>query len=598
MGDRRGSGDSVVAFLSVAGVLGFVLLILHRDYPFIGHDYRYFIPHLLDTNLHLRLSGLGVQWYTPSFGGGLPAFPNPQHVQYSALQAAAYFMNPWTAVLATTAIVSALGCVALWRTLRRTLGLDARAAALAVTCFAGNGFLIEHMIVGHIGFQLFPLSAVMFDALTDRRRRPLANAALIGLSAAAMLHQAGFYLLIIIALSLVMSLLAVRLLRPETLSFGRIVFASGGGIALALAMAGPKIAATLALMRHFPRAIHDIYEVSALEAAVGLVAQLFGVMTVTPLLVVTGMDIDLVPAALWKLTGADRRYGMWELDTGVPIVVVVGVGVALGRIAMAAGREPRRVRTSLDTTGILLLAAFAWIVIELTLARGIVFAALKQLPVLSSLHVNHRFAAVFILPLILTAGVEFDRWRSSARLRALLPVLLLVAALSPLTYIAFPRRIHYRSFDAAPSIGVAEDIRHGAALPIERIDDLDDEATFANGASSLKPYEPMFGYNLDTFTPTTWIGRIDEVRDGRFNLTNPSSLVYPELNGVAPFERIAAGDRVSLEIFAARGQPAWRVPVWQRALNWAAVAALVFSLLALLARPFRRSAAVTSAVRG
>ena len=80
------------------------LTLIARDYPFIGHDYRYFIPRLIDTDLHLRLNGPWIQWYTPSFGSGIPAFPNPQHLQYSLVQALTYISNPWIAVLATTAI--------------------------------------------------------------------------------------------------------------------------------------------------------------------------------------------------------------------------------------------------------------------------------------------------------------------------------------------------------------------------------------------------------------------------------------------------------------------------------------------------------------
>jgi hypothetical protein len=72
-----------------------VLLNVGRDYPAVGHDFRYYIPRLLDTDLHIRINGMAVQWYTPTFGGGVPAFPNPQHLQHSVLQALTYFVNPY-----------------------------------------------------------------------------------------------------------------------------------------------------------------------------------------------------------------------------------------------------------------------------------------------------------------------------------------------------------------------------------------------------------------------------------------------------------------------------------------------------------------------
>ena len=72
-----------------------------RDYPMIGHDFRYFIPRLLDTLLHVRINGWSIQWYTPTFGAGLPAYPNPQHLQYSIVQLMTLIVDPWIAVLAT-----------------------------------------------------------------------------------------------------------------------------------------------------------------------------------------------------------------------------------------------------------------------------------------------------------------------------------------------------------------------------------------------------------------------------------------------------------------------------------------------------------------
>ena len=55
---------------AVATLLG----LASRDYPLVGHDFSYFIPRLVDTDLYVRINGLAIQWYTPSFGGGLPAF--------------------------------------------------------------------------------------------------------------------------------------------------------------------------------------------------------------------------------------------------------------------------------------------------------------------------------------------------------------------------------------------------------------------------------------------------------------------------------------------------------------------------------------------
>src|ERR1051325_8802100 len=98
-------------FVSTCGgiIILLIILIMNKDYPFVGHDYRYFIPRLIDTDLHISLNGLSIQWYTPSFGGGLPAFPNPQHIEYSIVQLLSIPFSPWLAILLSTAAISLVG---------------------------------------------------------------------------------------------------------------------------------------------------------------------------------------------------------------------------------------------------------------------------------------------------------------------------------------------------------------------------------------------------------------------------------------------------------------------------------------------------------
>src|SRR5262245_48529109 len=172
----------------------------------VGHDNRYYIPRLLDTDIHIRLNGLAIQWYTPSFGGGLPAFPNPQHLQFSPLQLFTYWMHPWAAVQLAMVLYAAVGFFVFFRYLASHMGLRREAAVLGGIFFVGNGFFIEHMIVGHVGFQMFPLGAVLLAALTDTYRRLSINASVVALTLAAMVFQAGIYLIVLLALSLALTL--------------------------------------------------------------------------------------------------------------------------------------------------------------------------------------------------------------------------------------------------------------------------------------------------------------------------------------------------------------------------------------------------------
>lgn len=558
-----------------------------RDWPLVGHDYRYFVPRLLDTDLHLRLNGLAVQWYTPTFGGGLPAFPNPQHLQYSLPQALTWLVDPWQAIILSVVVYACIGAYAMHRVLSRTLGFGALASAMGVLFWIGNGFLIERTIVGHVGFQVFPLGAVLLDAMTDRRRPVAANGGIVALAAAAMLYQAGFFTLVLLALSLLLTLLVIELLRRGVVKPARLAGSLAVGALLAVLMCAPKIAATLALMSHFPRLAADTFDIGPLQALAGLAAQLAGPMIAVPALLLTGLDPTYISTALLKLTGASVRVGMWEVDTGLSPVLLVFLAAG----AVGAAREvARHGLPAMDWHTKLVAAALvvtAWMAIEMTLARGLFYPLLRQLPILSSLHVNHRYAAAFIMPLTIVGALVIDRWTATAGRR--LPIVALTFALAaPFAYLAVPATVHLRTFDMTQSRADWSRIVSGERFPVTHIERVDDHDALSQQASSALPYEPLFGYALETFRPQFREGDVHQVTGGAFNMTNPASLVFPELNGLQPFDRIAAADAPSLEAFIERRQPAWRVPAAFSILNALALAALAVSVSALVAATVRR----------
>jgi hypothetical protein len=128
-----------------------------------------------------------------------------------------------------------------------------------------------------------------------------------------------------------------------------------------------------------------------------------------------------------------------------------------------------------------------------------------------------------------------------------------------------------------------KDILHGKISPVETIENIDGRQGFAPTASSIRAYEPIFGYLLEQFKPQIKPGEILHLEDGYFNMTNPASLVYPEINQTFPFERIKESDRQNLEVFLNRGQPVWSMPLTQKLLNWISVIATAACIYLLFA---------------
>jgi hypothetical protein len=543
---------------------------------------------MIDTKLHILANGLTIQWYTPSFGGGLPAFPNPQHMEYSIAQLLSLGLDPWSAVLVSTAAISLVGYYFFYRFLKESLGLDWMSSTLGAMFFIGNGFYIEHLIAGQMGYQLLPLLGVILYSLTKRSRHFLYNSVIIAIIFSMMVHQSGFYLLVILLLSLSITLPILFLYKPQTINLrspGWVIFFT---FVFTLALTASKIYATIAFMRHYPREAFDVYNVGLLQAVSGVMAQLLGVMNLGPILSISQYNPEIITGVLSNLTGA--KYGIWETDTGLsPLLVII---LAKGLIDWIVSiRKNSAVKPNhLQLLALALLTSAVWITFEFATARGIVYSLTKQLPVFRSLHINVRFVAAFIPPLSIIGALQLQPLFLQSRRVLYFLACTLLMLISLFSYFSLSDVIHIRRFDAGMANAIDKSIRSEKITPVTIIADIDVWQGFSDGASSIKPYEPVFGYKLEEFKPQIQLGNVLEEENGYFNMTNPESLVFPEINGLKPFERFKVRERDKLETFLERQQPAWNIPVVQKILNQISLIALISSAGILFVFQIRKTA--------
>ena len=563
----------IVPFACSAVTIALLLAFMNRDYPSVGLDFGQFIPRLIDTDLHIRLNGFAPQWYTPSFGSGLPAFANPQHPQYSLIQLLFLVSGPWTAVLVSTALVSALGFAACYLFLNRHLSLSVVPSTLGAMSVVGNGFYMQHIAGGHVGFQLFPLMPVFLLAGTSTRLTIPTASVLCGLAAAAIVHNAGALIAVLVGASLIITLQMIHLFVPTAVNWTRLIKIGAVSGAIAIALCASKLYAVQAFMTHFPRVVSDSYELDLPRALFGLGSQLAGGMMIIPILYGGGFPTQRLDDALVRATGSGVHVS--ELDVSIQPVLTIALAIAVIRVLWLIGRR----RIEWNAAGprwvaLLLVVVTVWIAVETTLARGLFYPALHQLPFFRSMHVNHRVASVFILPITVAGAFAINAW--GAHRRPIVAGLLLAAALLfQSTYFLLPELFYRRWFDITKIEQIHERVRAGERFPIIRVQETLEENVFEEHASSRLPYEPLLGYDNEYFKGETVNGPVDMIRDGRFNLTNAASLVFPELNGLRPFERIHEDDATNLRRFVNRAQPQWRHPAILDWLNLLALATLV-----------------------
>ena len=61
MNVRSFAREFTVPAVYLTVILALTGFIVSRDLPKVGHDYGFFLPRLLDTHLHHRVDGLGIQ---------------------------------------------------------------------------------------------------------------------------------------------------------------------------------------------------------------------------------------------------------------------------------------------------------------------------------------------------------------------------------------------------------------------------------------------------------------------------------------------------------------------------------------------------------
>ncbi|MCJ7433001.1 MAG: hypothetical protein MUO77_05885 [Anaerolineales bacterium] len=556
--------------LNLIIINGVVLGVLNLRYPLVGHDYTLALPSLLDTALHFRLNGLSIQWFTPTFGGGIPVFPNPNNMQFSVPAFLATILPPWNAIMASVIIFVSLGFIACYYFFRRVIKLNWTASILGAIFFSANGFVITRVATGQLGYFSFTLLALLLIVLFDKSLPVKVAVTLFGLLLAMYIYSAGYFIIIIFGLSLLMLLPLFFLYRPNLFQWKRLfsIIAVGGVLGIIISTA--KLAATFSFMRYFSRLMADNYPSTIFVGLLGIILQLLGTQNLVPLFILGGLDPSNYPTFTRAATGT--HYGMWELDSSMTPAVFIIVLMCMVKFIHSPRKYFNLLNNNREKIALFLFLFSTWIAIEFTLAKGIIYPMLRNLPILSSLRANVRFAGAFVFPLAFLSAAVYNHWSKTWDRKKLLRTYLLVNLLAviPLgSYFLFDKDMFWAFYDIAAPQKVYEEMRAGKSFEITEIGSPEGRniGALLYRTSNLNLYEPVFGFDLENFHPQVENGSIWKISDGYYNMTDPTGFIYPELNNNKPFDRFRVEDKQTLELFAKHLQPDWKIPVYQRILN-------------------------------
>ncbi len=580
-----------IVFLTGLLIAAYVPIHLQSTYPLAGKDHKYFTTRLIDTQLHYQINGLSIQWYTPSFGGGLPSYAHPLSSQFSLPQLLTAFLDVWAALLLAYFIYAFIGYIFSYLVFYRILQFESTSAILGAALFSANGFYLEHLANGHLNFQGFPLLPIYLWILLDKNIRQTWAIAIIAITTATLVYSGSSYPAIIIAFSLLTCLPLMVLIKPHLFNAKQLLQRIGFGLTLAIGISISKLYATYSFMQFFPRDSVDKLSVPLHIAPVGLFLQLFGVMGLAPIFSITGEKMTTIRNLLQAYTGS--YTGLWELDLSMQptlwFLLTIGFILLLKKFFTSGLKLLTQPKIRWIALALFLLGL--QISLEFTFARGLFFPTLRQLPFIRSTHVNPRFGASFIMPLAIIAALAFQVWikNKKPQIKNILFVAFnSIGILSLAAYHLIPLPLlQERILDIRGLQEISAQIKNGETFPIESIGDVTDQRVFDTHSSNLFPYEILFGDNWRLFKPTIQLGSARQIINGYYNMNDPVAFVYPQLKQNKPFDRIPLSEQEQLEDFLAHRQPNWPISFGQQIANLITVLSLITFVILIFFSTFQ-----------
>lgn len=136
------------------GILIVHQLIFQQFFPnskgLIGHDYEYFVPHLMYGKIWFNNNFLSVPWFSPSFCCGTPFYADPETMYYSLSQIIFLIFNPILSIKIIFFVSSLIAYVGMFFLAKKNFKLDRYTSLLCASLFLFNGYFIYRAIPGHV----------------------------------------------------------------------------------------------------------------------------------------------------------------------------------------------------------------------------------------------------------------------------------------------------------------------------------------------------------------------------------------------------------------------------------------------------------------
>ena len=543
------------------------VLLLNSNYPYIGHDYSQIEARAMSMFLYYQNNGLDIEWASPLFGGGLLSYANPNWHQYSPLYFLTLIMPFWYSYNLLTFLFSIIGFISIYLLLKKDFNFNFISSLTGTIFFSCTGYYIYHLKVGHWTFIYHPLTALIVFIFFSNTISKLKFSFIIRILSGALIFSAmifggAIHTIFFYTCFVLLEIAAISF--KLDFDFLKKCIAIIISVSLSFALSLSKLIPTLILASKIDRGrlmvenvpFYMIFEViyySFILPSISFIEKIFSL----------------------RFFFYIRYASIHERDLSLPFIMIPIIIIIL----IMNRKEIIKNLPSFwkeNKFNIIFFLIWCYFIFDLFYDKAIINSLF---PFLKKTNLNLRIVSVLIIPFsiffsyLLNKYELFDRKKSS-----ILLILLNIYTIIFFLYkhadtfngdIGFKNinvKIGIEVWNKINKLGSNNNYKVNTILSFNEQDDNSRQKLLkqftnnnsSNLYSSQFPYEPIYGYELETFKAKEE-GSIYKVSNNYYNFTHPNSLIFFDDN-YKQFTGFSLEQKEDLEKFASFKKVDWKLP--------------------------------------
>jgi len=542
------------------GILIVHQVIFQKFFPnskgLIGHDYEYFVPHLMYGKIWFSNNFLSVPWFSPSFCCGTPFYSDPETMYYSLNQIIFLIFNPIVSIKIIFFIYSFISYVGMYFLMKKNFKLDRYTSLLCASLFLFNGYFIYRAIPGHVSHLSYVFIPLFCHFLINSFEKNLKSSRIVyfvlsSIIFANFFHSGSGPIIFMIFASIVFVLLFYSHLKKHLKIFINFISSLFIGVLISLS----KISAVLFFINNFPRK----YPMMQFDSFLPFIKTFFSSFFLKPNEKYFNDNIS----SMFPL-------GVHEIEYSVSIVPLI----LLFFIFFLKRKIFQFNYYNFQFFILLVLISLIPILFNVNFLNQ--FQLIEKIPLLNSTWVQVRWMSIYILPIIILSGFIIENLNINISKKKYLAISMIFLLF--IQNITKDKSWHFEDsryslknaadFSLKMKTGKLAEIVGPAVLmdksgSIKRITGRNDMFFFSY--SPLNCYHGIFGYGLEALNAKKIIlnsklilednsyilysDKLDKSND-HFMMFNPSCFLFPQENNCLPGDTFKISEKEKLLKFA------------------------------------------------